>query len=120
MPVDDRTLVAAFYVDVNSATESGQVGTTIESVLANLQVDPKSVGAGQYVLAVDADDNACVALVIDRGDKWIHLNMDESTWKPLSDYADGWSSWTDERVSLAPLDPSEVLKAMLRTPPADD
>lgn len=120
MRVDDRSLVAAFYVDVNSATESGQVGTTEASVLANVQVDPKTVEVGQYVLAVDADDNACVALVTARQPGWLQLHMDETTWKPLAELSDGWSEWTDERVSLAPLDPTDVLRAMLQTPKQDE
>jgi hypothetical protein len=117
--VDDRSLVAAFYVDVNSATESGQVGTTTGSMVDGLTVDPASVQPGMYVLAVDADDNACVALVTARGDDWLQLHMDEGTWKSLAELSSGWSQWTDERVSLAPLDPTDVLRAMLQTPPKD-
>lgn len=117
MRVDDRLLVAAFYVDVNSATESGQVGTTTDSMVDGLAVDAASIEAGMYVLAVDADDNACVALVTARGDDWLQLHMDEETWKPLAELSGGWSQWTDERVSLAPLDPADVLRAMLQTPP---
>ena len=119
MRVDDRPLVAAFYVDVNSASESGQVVTTAASVVNGLATNPGSVDVGQYVLAVDADDNACVALVTARGDDWLQLHMDEETWKPLAELSGGWSQWTDERVSLAPLDPADVLRAMLQTPPKD-
>lgn len=86
MQVDDRPLVSAFYVDVNAASESGQVPTTPDSTVDGLSVDDAAVKVGMYVLAVDADDNACVALVTDRGDGWLMLHMDESTWKPLSDY----------------------------------
>lgn len=117
MRVDDRPLVAAFYVDVNSASESGQVATTPASMVEGLTVDPATVEVGQYVLAVDADENACVALVTARGDEWLQLHMDESTWQPLSELSKGWSPWTDERVSLASVDPVEALRALLRTPP---
>lgn len=119
MRVDDRSLVAAFYVDVNSASESGQVGTTTASMVDGLTVDPASVQPGMYVLAVDADENACVALVTARGDDWLQLHMDEGTWKPLAELSGGWSHWIDERVSLAPLNATDALRAMLRTRPKD-
>lgn len=111
MLVDD-SLIAAFYVDANSAGESGQVGTTLDAAVEGYATT--TVGVGQYVWAVDADNNACVALVTEVNGQWLELHMDESTWTPL--LAVERPPGNDERVSLAPLDPAEALRALLRSP----
>lgn len=116
MLVDDKP-VAAFYVDVNAAGESGQVGTTLGAAVESVG-DAKAVGVGQYVWAVDADDNACIALVTERQGEWFQLHMDETTWTPLKKVAVVRSG--EDRISLHGQDPDDVLRAFLRTPPKQD
>lgn len=113
MPVVDEKPAAAFYVDVNSADDNGKVGTTPDSLVDGTDVGPVMVGG--YVWAVDADHNACQALVLQMTVDWIELSMDESTWRPLAELAGQSESRADERVSLHGADPEDVLRAMLRS-----
>jgi hypothetical protein len=110
--------VAAFYVDVNAAGESGQVGTTREAVVGGYG-QPGDVSVGSYVWAVDGDDNACVALVTRTEGEWLELSMDESTWKSLDAIRNDTARSGGDRVSLHGVDPLDALRALLRTPKQD-
>lgn len=117
MLVDDRTVDAAFYIDVNAAADSGLVATTFQSAVPAFRWSVDAVHIGDFVWAVDADDNACVALIRDMKDDWLELHMDESTWRPLAAIPGYSESATDtDRVSLAGVDPADALRALLRTP----
>lgn len=114
MLVDDRP-IAAFYVDVNSAAENGEVGTTRRSAVAGYG-HADEVTVGSYVWAVDADDNACEALVTGIEGEWLLLHMNEETWQSVASITDGLPNVRNAQVSLYGLDPRDVLKAMLQTP----
>lgn len=73
---------AAVYVDVNSIREASQVGTTVSAAVPGY--DASLLTIGQQVWAVDADDNAGVAVVTERHGDWLRLRIDESTWAPLA------------------------------------
>lgn len=115
---EDDSPVAAFYVDVNSASDSGKVGTTREAGLRRYS-DPEKAEVGSYVWAIDADDNACTALVTAADGNWLELHMDESTWKPFAYRREQDSFGRDDRISLVPLGPEQALRALLQTSPHD-
>ncbi|MDQ1391744.1 MAG: hypothetical protein QOF30_721 [Acidimicrobiaceae bacterium] len=72
-----------FYVDVNAANEDGKVGTTLLAALDRFDVERRGLRIGAAVRAIDADDNVCAAMVVDRKGMWLELQLDESTWQPL-------------------------------------
>jgi hypothetical protein len=72
-----------FYVDVNSASEDGKVGTTLLAALDGFNVERRGLHIGAAVRAIDADDNVCAAMVVDRRGMWLGLQLNESTWQPL-------------------------------------
>ena len=72
-----------FYVDVNSADKDGKVGTTLLAALDRFDVERRGLRIGAAVRAIDADDNVCAAMVVDRKGMWLELQLDESTWQPL-------------------------------------
>lgn len=109
----NEALVAAFYVDVNSAGDSGKVGTTRQAAVDGFG-NPADATVGTYVYAIDADNNACTALVTAMNGDWIELHMDESTWQPFATEA---TLGRDDRVSLAGISPEDALRALLKTPP---
>lgn len=100
---------AAFYVDVNAADDEDRVGVTLGSVLPGFDLTTREPQIGSHVLAVDADDNVCQAVVVNRKGVWLQLQLDAATWRPLSP--------SEFRVSLHGADPLDALRAMLDTPP---
>lgn len=72
-----------FYVDVNSADKDGKVGTTLLAALDEFDVERRGLHIGAAVRAIDADDNVCAAMVVNRKGMWLELQLDESTWQPL-------------------------------------
>jgi hypothetical protein len=76
------SLAAVLYVDVNSVREASHVGTTVAAAAAGS--DASGLAVGQHVWAVDADDNAGVAVVVERRRDWLRLRVDESTWAPFN------------------------------------
>jgi hypothetical protein len=114
VPVVDEH-VAAFYVDVNSASDSGKVGTTRHAAVDGYG-PPGRAQVGVYVWAVDSDDNACTALVTAVDGEWIELHLDESTWVPLESVVAEKPLGRDERVSFYPMKGDDVLRKLLRSP----
>ena len=100
-----------FYVDVNSANEDGKVGTTLLAALDRFDVERRGLRIGAAVRAIDADDNVCAAMVVDRKGMWLELQLDESTWQPLPSAA----GHHDMSFSLGRLDPRDTLRALMRT-----
>lgn len=71
-------MMMGFYVDVNAVDDDDRVGTTPESAVPG--GDHHAPAIGEHVLAVDADDNVCDAVVVDAADSWLLLQLDQSTW----------------------------------------
>ena len=95
--MSETVAVPRFAVDFDEAALDGYVSAFPGSV---------EVEVGQRVELHDAEGNVCQGVVADIGKQVVRF---------VPELPDRW----ERRVSLAPLDPLDAMRALLRTPPLD-